>query len=63
MIKTPSHSTGFCRVRTEQALAELIGNSIDAIVEAIIEHADIRLNFDKRQVDVTDDSQEMGGGP
>lgn len=51
---------GLTGYRTEQAIAELIDNSIDARIEKRIEHVDIRLNFDRRQIVVTDDGQGMG---
>lgn len=36
---------GLTGYRSEQAIAELIDNSIDGRIEKRIEHVDIRLNF------------------
>lgn len=51
---------GLTGYRTEQAIAELIDNSIDARIEGKIEHVDVRLDFDRKQITVTDNGQGMG---
>jgi len=45
--------------RTEQAIAELIDNSIDARIKEKAERVDVRLDFDKRQITITDNGQGM----
>ncbi len=51
---------GLTGYRTEQAIAELIDNSIDARIPEKTEHIDVRLDFDKKQILVTDNGIGMG---
>lgn len=50
---------GLTGYRTEQAIAELIDNSIDARIGGGTGHVDVRLDFDRRQIVVTDDGHGM----
>ena len=51
---------GLTGYRTEQAMAELVDNSIDARIKGRMECIEVRLDFEKRQVVVEDDGQGMG---
>jgi len=53
---------GLTGYRTEQAIAELIDNSIDARISGKIEHVDVRLDFDRKQISVTDNGTGMNLG-
>lgn len=48
--------------RTEQAIAELIDNSIDARTTQGTERIDVRLDFDKRQITIADNGRGMDLG-
>lgn len=50
---------GLTGYRTEQAIAELIDNSIDARIEHQTEHIEIDLNFEKSQITIRDDGHGM----
>ena len=50
---------GLTGYRTEQAVAELIDNSIDARIKEKIEHVSIVLDFEKRKITISDDGQGM----
>jgi hypothetical protein len=50
---------GLTGYRTEQALAELIDNSIDARLEGKILHAKIELDFNRKIIKITDDGAGM----
>ena len=51
---------GMVGYRTEQAVAELIDNSIDARVEGVVEEICIRLDFKGRRITVSDNGHGMG---
>ncbi len=50
---------GLTGYRTEQAIAELVDNSIDARIPGKIEQIDIRLDFEKKTITVADNGQGM----
>ena len=52
---------GLSGYRTEQALAELVDNSIDARIEGRKEDIAVRLDFDGRAIAVSDDGHGMDG--
>ena len=52
---------GLSGYRTEQALAELVDNSIDARIPGRMEHIKVRLDFEARRISVTDDGHGMDG--
>ena len=52
---------GLSGYRTEQALAELVDNSIDARIPGRMEHIKVRLDFEWRSITVTDDGCGMDG--
>ena len=51
---------GLTGYRTEQAIAELIDNSIDARISGKSEHVDVRLDFEKMEILITDNGHGMG---
>ncbi|MCE2498109.1 MAG: ATP-binding protein [Nitrosopumilaceae archaeon] len=53
---------GLVGYRTEQAIAELIDNSIDARIGGRTEHVHVGLDFGRRQITVTDDGRGMDLG-
>ena len=53
---------GLSGYRTEQALAELVDNSIDARIPGRTEHVCVRLDFERRRIIVEDDGSGMDGG-
>ena len=57
--KTLIKKLGLTGYRTEQAIAELIDNSIDARLDDVIEHVGVKLDFDLRQIIVSDDGIGM----
>ena len=52
---------GLSGYRTEQALAELVDNSIDARIDGSREDIAVRLDFDDRSISVSDDGHGMDG--
>ena len=52
---------GLSGYRTEQALAELVDNSIDARIDGHREDIAVRLDFDDRSISVSDDGHGMDG--
>lgn len=52
---------GLSGYRTEQALAELVDNSIDARISGRMEHVRVRLDFEGRRIAVVDDGSGMDG--
>ena len=50
---------GLSGYRTEQALAELVDNSIDARIPGRVEHINVRLDYEARRISVTDDGHGM----
>ena len=52
---------GLSGYRTEQALAELVDNSIDARIPGRMEHVQVRLDFEGRRISVVDDGTGMDG--
>ena len=52
---------GLSGYRTEQALAELVDNSIDARIDGARETIAVRLDFDGRRIAVSDDGRGMDG--
>lgn len=50
---------GLTGYKTEQAIAELIDNSIDARIPGKIERIDVRLNFENKTIEVTDNGSGM----
>ena len=52
---------GLSGYRTEQALAELVDNSIDARIDGRREDITVRLDFDGRTIAVSDDGHGMDG--
>ncbi len=52
---------GLSGYRTEQALAELVDNSIDARIPGHTTNVVVRLDFDGRSITVTDDGRGMDG--
>ena len=50
---------GLTGYRTEQAIAELIDNSIDARIDGKTEHIEVRLDFEKKEILVTDNGNGM----
>jgi len=53
---------GLSGYRTEQALAELVDNSIDARIPGRTEHIVVRLDFERHRIVVEDDGCGMDGG-
>jgi len=50
---------GLTGYRTEQAIAELVDNSIDARILGKIEHVDVRLDFERKTITIVDDGIGM----
>lgn len=50
---------GLTGYRTEQAIAELVDNSIDARIPGKIEHIDVRINFERKTITISDDGIGM----
>ena len=57
--KTLIKKLGMTGYRTEQAIAELIDNSIDARLDDGTEHVDVGLDFDLARITVSDDGRGM----
>ena len=60
--KTLIKKLGLTGYRTEQAIAELIDNAIDAKLDGMTESVDVHLDFDRRQIRVSDDGRGMNLG-
>ena len=58
--KTLIKKLGMTGYRTEQAIAELIDNSIDARLDGTTEHVDVVLDFALMRIIVSDDGHGMG---
>ena len=50
---------GFVGYRTEQAIAELLDNSIDAVIPNAKERIDVHLDFKEREITIKDDGRGM----
>ena len=59
--KTLVKKLGLTGYRTEQALAELVDNSIDARIDGVKEAIAVRLGFEDRSITVSDDGRGMDG--
>lgn len=57
--KTLIKKLGMTGYRTEQAIAELIDNSIDARLDGITEHVKVVLDFARMRITVSDDGRGM----